>query len=602
MIRFPNAGMALRRNGWLLLAILAAFLTILFRLGELPLINPDEGRNAEVAREMKEQGAWLVPTYNGLTYLDKPAFYFRVVACSLGMFGDNEWAARLPSALFALSILALVWIVCRRECGERAAALAVLVLATTPLFVSQARTVIFDIALALFVGSSICLGYLAEYHSGWTRRRLYLAAAASAGLATLVKGPVGLVLPLLVLLVFNAVEGRTGGWKRLLAPVNALVFLALVLPWFLGVVRAHPDFLHYGLVEETWRRFTTGQHHRTAPFYYYLLVLPATFFPWSLLLPAGFPLIHQWRRVPAISRLCVVWSLVVVAFFSISQSKLPGYILSVTLPFSILTGQLLDAALRNPHGRAARLVRGGAGVLTLLVLVVMVGGIVVAPESRILPTPLRFPRWEFELGQFSAVLHPLAPVLALLAGLGVWGSFGKRLRPLVLLMGLLPMALVTFGAGAFSLVYEQRSGRAVASRMTALAPETELAFYHCFPAGLPFYLHRTARLITTDGGELTSNYAQYVLRRGTRWPEGVVRTADFEPWLRQRRNPVYLIVNESERGWLEALARPGNSPVEKLSRRYCGALLPAPEPSGPRPEGGTNIAVDSRGGRVQHAP
>jgi Dolichyl-phosphate-mannose-protein mannosyltransferase len=565
----------LRRHGWLMLAVVAALLTIGFRLGGLPLINPDEGRNAEVAREMKEQGAWLVPTYNGLTYLDKPAFYFKAVACSLSLLGDTELAARMPSALFAFAILAMVWTVCRRECGERPAALAVLVVATTPLFISQARTVIFDIALALFVGASIFLGYLAEQRSGSVRRRFYLAAAAAAGVATLVKGPVGLVLPLLVLLIFNGVDGRSGAWKRLLSPVNALVFLAVVLPWFAGVVRAHPDFLHYGLVEETLNRFATGKFHRTAPFYYYLLVLPASFFPWSLLLPAGLLIVNRWRTLPPISRLSVVWSVAVVIFFSISQSKLPGYILSVTLPFGILTGQLLDAALWNPAGRAGRFVRGAAGMLAAFVALVALGGIIVAPESGLLPTPLRFPRWEFELGQFSSVLHPLLPVLLLLAGLGAWGWFRSRMRPMLLLFGLLPVALIVLGAGAFKIVYESKSGRDVAARMSPLPPEAQLAFFHCFPAGLPFYLRRTAVLFTNDGSELSSNYAMYALRNRVRWPEGVLPTGQFAPWLVERQHPVYLIVNESERGWLEALAQPRGSTVEKLSRRYYGALLPA---------------------------
>lgn len=592
----PNRAPALHRHGWLMLAVLAAFLTVLFRLGELPLINPDEGRNAEVAREMKERGAWLVPTYNGLTYLDKPAFYFKAVAISLSVLGDNELAARLPSALFALAILTLVWAMSRRECGERPAALAVLVMATTPLFISQARTVIFDIALALFVGSSIFLGYQAELRSGWERRRLYLAAAAAAGLATLVKGPVGLVIPLLVLLVFNRVDGRTGAWKRLLAPLNALVFLAVVLPWFLGLVRAHPDFLQYGLVEETFKRFATGTHRRTAPFYYYLIVLPATFFPWSLLLPAGLLLKERWRTLPAISRLSVVWSVVVVAFFSISQSKLPGYILSVTLPFGILTGQLLDAALRHPSGRAARFVRGGTGVLVIFMVVVLLGGVVVAPECGLLRTPLRLPRWEFEIGQFSSQLHLLAFVMPLLIALGLWGWSRRRPAPQVLLFGVLPLAVILLGSGAFSVVYERKSGRAIAARLTPLAPGTDLAFYHCFPAGLPFYLRQTAYLITDDGSELTSNYAIYALRNSAQWPEITVATATLPTWLQQRRNPVYLIANESERAFLEGIARPRGATVENLSWRYCGTLLPPPALSGvmPRSAEMAKIPIDPR--------
>ncbi len=197
---------------------MVAWFTLCFRLGHLPLISPDEGRNAEVAREMKQSGAWLVPTYNGVDYLDKPAFYFKAVALSLAAFGDNETAARLPSAAFGLALVALVFGFGRKVYGTRCGLLAAIIVATMPLFLMNARTVIFDIALAFFVCGAIFAGYLAEEAEGRARRNWYLLGAASAGLATLVKGPVGFLIPVLVLLVFNRIEGRRGVWRRLFSP------------------------------------------------------------------------------------------------------------------------------------------------------------------------------------------------------------------------------------------------------------------------------------------------------------------------------------------------------------------------------------------------
>ena len=142
-----------------LLLPLAAFLVagacLFARLGDLPLLRPDEGRNAEVAREMKDAGEWLVPTYDGLPYLDKPALYFRLVALSMSALGESEAAARLPGALAALALLGIVYAFCRRAYGGRAAALAVLVVGTAPLVVAFARITIFDMPLALCVSGAI---------------------------------------------------------------------------------------------------------------------------------------------------------------------------------------------------------------------------------------------------------------------------------------------------------------------------------------------------------------------------------------------------------------------------------------------------------------
>jgi 4-amino-4-deoxy-L-arabinose transferase-like glycosyltransferase len=194
------------------------------------------------------------------------------VAFSLAAFGNNETAARIPSAVFGIALAALAFAFCRKIYGTRCGLLAAIVIVTTPLFVMNARTVIFDMALAFFVCGAIFAGYLAEEAEGRTRRNWYLLGAASAGFATLVKGPIGFLIPALVLLIFNRIEGRRGAWRRLLSPLNLLVFFGVTLPWFVGLCLAHRDFLHYGLVEETFRRFTTSKtFHRSRPVYFYLL-------------------------------------------------------------------------------------------------------------------------------------------------------------------------------------------------------------------------------------------------------------------------------------------------------------------------------------------
>jgi 4-amino-4-deoxy-L-arabinose transferase-like glycosyltransferase len=556
--------------------VVIVFAVLCFRLGHLPLLAPDEGRNAEVGREVKESGAWLVPTYNGVDYLDKPAFYFKAVALSLSLFGDNETAARIPSAAFGLALLVMVFLFCWRIHSQRCGLLAVMIVATTPLFLVNARTVIFDIALAFFVCGAILAGYLAEEAEGKWRRRWYLLGAASAGFATLVKGPVGFLIPVLVLLVFNLVEGRRDAWRRLLAPLNWVVFFAITLPWFVGLCLAHRDFLQYGLVQESFNRFLTARtFHRHEPFYFYLVIVAAMFLPWSLLLPeASVATWKEWWWKNSADRLCVVWSVVVIVFFSLSQSKLPGYILSVTVACGILVARLFDVALAAPDARAGRLVRRVAGVSAGLCLVGVVAVVAGAFQWPTLVKSLRIPAGDAE--QLSHVILPLAVVLA---GFGVFALLAWfRRSPLLCFVGLtlFPPLCVHANAGAFEVVFEAKSGRRLARQLGSLPPRTQVACLECFPNGLPFYLGRTATLISSDGSELTSNYIVSVLEKTQHWPTQIVRLSDFDHWLASRTTAIYLIVRDEDREKLQALAAARSATAGRLSPGLWGAQLPAP--------------------------
>ncbi|HAB17131.1 MAG TPA: glycosyltransferase family 39 protein, partial [Verrucomicrobiota bacterium] len=514
--------------------------------------------------------------YNDQVYLDKPAAYFKAVALSLAVFGDNEFGARLPSALCAFATLGLTFAFCRREFGKRTAAFSILVVATTPLFFIHARIVIFDIALALFVCASIFAGYRAEEAEGSTRRRWYLLGSAACGMATLIKGPVGFAIPSLVLAVFHLVEGRPSALLRLFHPLNFLVFFAVVLPWFVGLSLAHPDFPHYGLVEETFNRFTTTSFRRTKPFYFYAWIVPATFFPWSLLLPeAGIAALRRWKLLPRASRFSIVWCVVVVIFFSLSKSKLPGYVLSVAAPFGILAAQLLDHALSHPAGVAARILRRMSLALALIAVVGLAALVLVAPQTQLLH--LQIPK--VDLTQFSFAFIPmliLALVIVVTAG---WSWYRQQAGTSIVAFGLLPVLLVVLGSGAFSAIYERRSARGIAAVLPVLPAATELAFYRCMPNGLPFYLRQTGTLITKDGGELSSNYVKFALRRNPSWPKGMVPLDGFESWLASRRSPVYLIAYDSDEGWLRELAAKRGTTVQPLPQRFFGALFPAPRGS-----------------------
>jgi 4-amino-4-deoxy-L-arabinose transferase-like glycosyltransferase len=562
---------------WVLFALAVVWFAFFFRLGSLPLLQPDEGRNAEVAREMKESGAWLSPSYDGIAYLDKPAFYFKAVALSLAAFGDNETAARIPSAMFGLALLAITFLFCRCVHGTRCAVMAVIIIATMPLYVVFSRTVIFDMTLAFFVSAAIFAGYRAEECDGKSRRNWYLLGALAAGLATLVKGPVGFLIPGLVLFIFHRIEDRRGVWQRFFAPLNLLVFFGVTLPWFIGLSLQHHDFPYYGLIEESFHRFTTTTFHRSQPFYFYALIVAGLFLPWSFILPeAGVAAWKNKKFMSSADRLCVVWAVVVVIFFSVSKSKLPGYILTATVACGILTARFFERAMVNPEGKASRIIGRAAITLAALCFVVAIAAVILSPRMDSLAKPLGLSVKDVEeLGR-----HFITPIilLSVFAVLGLLARFRHDVGLGFFLFAIFPLLLFTLNFGVLETIFNIKSGRQLSQKIPVLPPETRLAFLECFPSGLPFYLDRTATLVTKDGSELTSasNYILFRLKNDPAWPTNLVRFTNLDLWISQRKQPVYLVAREKNRDELEAVVGVQKADIQTLTPPYIGVLLTAP--------------------------
>jgi 4-amino-4-deoxy-L-arabinose transferase-like glycosyltransferase len=549
---------------------LVAAWMIFFRLGGLPLMEPDEGRNAEVAREMMVSGAWLVPTLDGLPYLDKPAFFFRCAAISLSLFGLSEGAARLPSALSGLAMLVLLFAFCRRRYGETAASLAVLVASTSPLFFAFSRIVIMDAMLGAFVCAAIFAACLAEETEGRRRRLWYLAGALAAGCATLVKGPVGFLVPALVVSIFNRLDGRRGAVRRCFAPVNVLVFLAVVLPWFLGLGVREPGFFYYGLVQESFHRFATGgSFHRNQPFYYYLPVVFAGLFPWSLLLPESAVLAWRSRsRWTSADRLFVVWAVVVVVFFSLSHSKLPGYVLTAVMPLAALTGRVLARALEDPGGRTARLVLRGVTAAAVVYALLISALVVVSRRPDLLH--VHDPR------TFQGPLRLLAAGLAVAGAVALAARWRRSLPGAATALALFSLALLTAGFWGIRTYAEMHSAKDLASRIDSLPGDVQVACFDCFPESLTFYLRSPVAVIDPGGSpeEIKSNFLLFRWARQGLKSDVLVDSDRLDAWLAERERPALLLGHKPERGRVKAVAAARGLPVTEVTPGWWGVLIP----------------------------
>ena len=483
-------------------------------LGSLPLLEPDEGRNAEVGREMVTSGDWVTPHYNSFKYLDKPPVYFWVMAGSFGLWGVNDRAARIPSALAALALLLLVWFLARRIWGGSMGLRAGVMFATCPLVIVFARLVIFDMMLALLMTLAMAAFFLAEAE-GFRNWRLELLLFAALGFATLTKGPVGFLLPLLCMLTYEAVRGKMGELKRLRWGLGVGVFLATVLPWLLVVSSQNPDFLRYALWQESLQRFVTGgQVHRRGGLFYYVPVYLAGFFPWSLLLLfAGFNRFRRWRELKQESNrpvlFLLVWATTAFVFFSISRSQLPGYFLPAAVPLSILMARAWEDVRLSGLERAPDWFTAGFAALLGL-------GLLVAMASQ---------PWVFAGAKAAMAKKVPPPVFGLLkpsllysglilGALGVLGrNIASRLRGPVLsttallLLGLtVPMLFVRWWPALKAYADTHSSRRLAETLRTSPEKDWPVYGYYYFRTSLPFYLLRPVGLVTFDGSELTSNY------------------------------------------------------------------------------------------------
>ncbi len=328
-----------------LMLLLAVVLLVWFgTLDYRHLVKPDEGRYAEIPREMTASGDWLTPRLNDIKYFEKPALQYWATAAAYKLFGEHEWTARLWSALTGFLGVALVYFTGRRLWGAEAGLYAAAVLASSLLYVLIGHLNTLDMGVTFFMGLSLAGFLLAQRPSaGSGENRLWMHVTwAALAFSVLSKGLIGLVLPGAVLVLYTLIERDWGLWKRLHLLSGLALFLAISAPWFIAVSLANPEFFHFFFIHEHFERFLTKVHHRYQPWWSFVPVLTLGILPWITLMVDA--LARAWQGDTGgpkdfkPQRFLLIWSAFIFLFFSASSSKLPSYILPIFPALALLIG------------------------------------------------------------------------------------------------------------------------------------------------------------------------------------------------------------------------------------------------------------------------
>ncbi|MFZ2523713.1 MAG: glycosyltransferase family 39 protein, partial [Candidatus Ferrigenium altingense] len=473
---------------WLLITVaLIWFANLEYRT----LVKPDEGRYAEIPREMVVSGDWVTPRLNELKYFEKPPLQYWATATAYTLFGEHQWTSRLWAGLTGFAGILLVWFAGLRLFGREAAGYAALLLSSSLLYVLMAHINTLDMGVTFFLTLGIVGLLLGQAQADRTKQRNWMLVAwAGLALAVLSKGLMGLVLPGAALFIYCVVQRDFGVLKRMHWLPGLAVFFAITVPWFVLVMKANPEFFERFFIYEHYTRFTTKTHGRYQPWYYFIPILLAGALPWTVLMfDSMFRCVvggGRGRGLPDkmfnTQRFLLIWAVFIYAFFSVSGSKLPSYLLPMFPALALLMGK----RIAEMRGRVLlwQVAPAIPVALLLLGLALNVGKFADTPNQMEL-----YPHYGPWL-----VVAALASLAGLLAGMLLLWREKKPVAVVVLALSALLSAQIALSG--YETVARERSAKHIAEAIRAEV-KPDIPFYSVltYEQTLPFYLKRTFTLV-----------------------------------------------------------------------------------------------------------
>jgi len=478
-----------RPKGFATILILLCAVLWFGLLGQRDLFDPDEGRYAVIPAAMVDTGNWLTPRLNDIKYFEKPALQYWGTAAIFELFGKSNTTARLWTALLGFATALFSMFVAFRLYGQRAAIYGFLLCISYLMVVAFGHYLTLDMALSafLFIGiGSLVIAQSAESSEKRTRNWMLVGWAALA-LATLTKGLVAIVLPAGAVVVYSLWQRDWRLWKRLHIFKGLLLYLLITAPWFSAVSIANPEFARFFFIHEHFERYTTDVHSREGPVWYFLPYLLLGVCPWlitsmrSLLKPAFKWLPDKPGQFDA-ERFMWTFAVVTFSFFSLGQSKLPGYILPILPVLAVMSGGQIAAGLSS---------RADRWVMLFLGLFFIAGSLYIghlASDRYPVEQWLSYRPWIIGSGMF---------LLASFAAMSLKKLDGLPAFAGAAVMSLAAALLIVSGANSLA---ESRSSKVIADVIREALPEGAPVFsFQYYPEAASFYLGKPITIVEYEG-------------------------------------------------------------------------------------------------------